>query len=70
MGWGGGEDAGSVFVYLCVMCECTNAFTHVGNMGTGWVGSCSGSERFSLVVHGSHGCLAPDGPSLDSCAVS
>lgn len=69
--WGGGGGGSGVggggcwvrvcvlFLYtLCVMCKCPNAFTHLGNMGTGWVGSYS---VFFLVFHS---CVAADGPPI------
>lgn len=40
-----------VYIYMCVtteMCKCANAFTHLGNMGTGWVGGHFGSDCSSL----------------------
>lgn len=55
------------------MCKCANAFTHLGNMGTGWVGSHFGSDCSSLWFFGSHSCLAADGPhwiAVLSCRVS
>lgn len=35
------------YIYMCVtteMCKCAHAFTHVGNMGKGWVGCRFGSD--------------------------
>lgn len=40
-----------LYISMCVkteMCKCANAFTHLGNMGTGWVGGHFGSDCSSL----------------------
>lgn len=55
-------------LYVCnnKMCKCAQTFTHIGNMGTGWVGCHFGSDCSFLWFFSSYGCLA----ALDSCAVS
>lgn len=55
VGWGVGGSGlcmcTVISIYMCVtteMCKCTHAFTHLGNMGTGWVGGHFGSDCSSL----------------------